>query len=100
MNKRFVMATASLLALAACGGKQESAATPATDSTAVTPAVADSVKPAVADTGAKAPGAGTSAKPPAKAVAPKVETGDYDQAIRPRFKVNEKTGKIDTIRKP
>jgi len=30
----------------------------------------------------------------------KVETGDYDKAIRPRFKIDEKTGKIDTIKRP
>jgi hypothetical protein len=30
----------------------------------------------------------------------KAETGDYDKAIRPKFKIDEKTGKIDTIKRP
>ena len=95
---------ASLATLAACGGTQDLAATPAADSTAVAPApaIADSASPSATDSGATA--TADSAKgavaPAAKPAAPKVETGDYDKTMRPRFKIDEKTGKIDTIRKP
>jgi hypothetical protein len=92
--------------LAACDGKPESAATPAVDSTAVVPAPLDSGAAVAADSLAAPAGdsAATStrpATPPMSTPAPaKVETGDYDKAIRPRFKIDEKTGKIDTIKRP
>ena len=83
----------------ACGGKTDSAATPAADSTSVAPAAAPDSAPAV-DSAAK-PAADSAATPnAAKPAAPKQETGDYDKAMRPRFKVDEKTGKIDTIKRP
>jgi multidrug efflux pump subunit AcrA (membrane-fusion protein) len=92
MTRRYAWIIVPALALAACAGKQQ-AATPAADTTAVAPAVVDSAAPSPADSTAK-PAATT------KAPAPKTETGDYDQTIKPRFKVDEKTGKIDTIKKP
>ncbi len=92
------MTIAPLLALAACAGKPDAAATSAADSAAVAPAaVTDSV--VKADSGAKA-ATDSAAKPTTGAKAVTKETGDYDQAIKPRFKIDEKTGKIDTIRKP
>lgn len=83
--------------LAACAGKPESA-TPAADTTAVVPPAA---APAAVDSAAPT-SADSTIKPTAttKASAPKVEAGDYDQAIKPRFRINEKTGKIDTIKRP
>lgn len=103
MKRRFVVALApALVMFAACDAKTESAATPAVDSTAVAPApvVADSTAAAAADSVAKPVGAST-AKPAMSAPAPaKVETGDYDKAIRPKFKIDEKTGKIDPIKRP
>jgi hypothetical protein len=90
-----------VLVLAACGGKTDSASMPAPDSTAapmaapvvdsVTPP--DSVRPDTAK--AAAPAAAPATKPAAKA-----ETGDHDIAIKPKFKIDEKSGKIDTIKRP
>ncbi len=102
MNRRQWMIFAPAFALTACGGKQNAAATPGVDTSAVAPAAtaADSVTSA-ADTGVKAADSAAKAAAAApKATAPKVEKGDYDQATKPRFKIDEKTGKIDTIRKP
>ena len=100
--KRHVMAalTPALLTVAGCSGKTESAATPAVDSAAVAPVATDSIAKAAADSLAKLAG-DTAAKKAMSVPAPaKAETGDYDKAIRPRFKINEKTGKIDTIKRP
>lgn len=85
----------------ACGRSQDAASTPSADSTGVAPAVTDSATLRASDTSAKVPSAAKAAATGAaatKTAAPKTETGDYDQAIRPRFKIDEKTGKIDTIR--
>jgi hypothetical protein len=71
-----------VMVLSACGGKQQRAATtPSAD------AAVDTASASAAPTKARA----DSAKP-----APK----DYDRALKPRFKVDEKTGKIDTLRRP
>ncbi|MBM3906524.1 MAG: hypothetical protein FJ363_00455 [Gemmatimonadetes bacterium] len=90
---------ATVLLVAACGGKSDSAATPAADSTAVAPAAVPDSTPAM-DSAAKPTADSAAAPAAAKPAAPKQETGDYDKAIRPRFKVDEKTGKIDTIKRP
>lgn len=110
MIKRHVVVALApaLLALAACDGKTESAVTPAVDSTAVAPAATDSITKAATDSTAKAAAdslaklVGDSATKRAMStpVPAKVETGDYDKAIRPKFKIDEKTGKIDTIKRP
>lgn len=106
MPRHFTLALAPALALiAACNGKTESAATPAVDSAAVAPAA---VAPAAVDSGAAAAAdslaklaADSASKKAMSAPAPaKIETGDYDKAIRPKFKIDEKTGKIDTIKRP
>lgn len=86
--------------IAACNGKTESAATPAVDSAAVAPAVVDSGAAAAADSFAKLSADSVPKKAMSTPVPAKVETGDYDKAIRPRFKIDEKTGKIDTIKRP
>lgn len=101
MPRHLMPALAPAFALiVACSGKTESAATPAVDSTAVAPAAVDSGAAAAADSLAK-PAADSAAKKAMSAPAPaKVETGDYDKAIRPKFKIDEKTGKIDTIKRP
>lgn len=101
MPRRFMIALAPVLVLlAACDGKTESAATPAVDSAAVAPAPVDSSAAAAADSLAKLAG-DSAAKKAMSAPAPaKVETGDYDKAIRPKFKIDEKTGKVDTIKRP
>lgn len=103
MPRRLMIALAPAFALlVACNGKTESAATPAADSAAVAPApvVADSTAPMAADSIAT-PAGGSSATKTMSVPAPaKVETGDYDKAIRPKFKIDEKTGKIDTIKRP
>lgn len=97
MMRRFLVVLAPVLVLAACGGKTDSASMPAPDSTAapvvdsVTPP--DSVRPDTAK--AAAPAAAPATKPAAKA-----ETGDHDIAIKPKFKIDEKSGKIDTIKRP
>lgn len=100
MIRPFAMILVPAVAFAACAGKQD-AATPAADSTAVAPTVVDSAMAAPVDSTAKST-ADTAAKPAAatKATTPKQETGGYDQPIKPRFKIDEKTGKVDTIKKP
>ena len=101
MPRRFTIALAPVFVLiAACTGKTESAATPAVDSTAVAPAVVDSSAAAAADSLAKQPADSVAKKAMAAPAPAKVETGDYDKAIRPKFKIDEKTGKIDTIKRP
>jgi len=108
---RTALALGAVVCLAACA-KSGPAKTPTADSTAA-PTVAT---PVTDSTKAGAPAApkpaADSAKPavPAAPAAPaavkkatdaaKVETGGYDKAMKPRFKIDEKTGKIDTIRKP
>lgn len=101
MKRRVLLALLPAFAtIAACTGKTESAATPAVDSIAVAPAAVDSVAAAAADSLAKR-SADSTAKKTMSAPAPaKVETGDYDKAIRPKFKIDEKTGKVDTIKRP
>lgn len=101
MPRRLILALApAFVLIAACTGKTESAATPAVDSTAVAPAAVDSIAAAAADSLAKR-SADSTAKKTMSAPAPaKVETGDYDKAIRPKFKIDEKTGKVDTIKRP
>lgn len=105
MSRPFWLVFAPALALAACNGKRESAASPAADSTAApsAPALADSTAKPAGDSVAKPSGNAAPAKPvtpAAKPAAGKAETTDYDQAIRPKFKIDEKTGKIDTIKRP
>jgi hypothetical protein len=96
MTRRHAWLVVPAFALAGCAGKQE-AASPAADTTTVAPTVVDSAVPNAAPNPAD-----STTKPTGttKTPAPKTETGDYDQAIKPRFKVDEKTGKIDTIKKP
>lgn len=101
MPRRFMIALAPVFAwLVACNGKTESAATPAVDSTAVAPTVVDSAAAAAADSLAKLTGDSTTKKAMSAPAPAKVETGDYDKAIRPKFKIDEKTGKVDTIKRP
>ena len=101
MKRHFVAALApALLAVAGCNGKTESAATPAVDSAGVVPAAVDSAAAAAADTLARLTGDSAVKKAMSTTVPTKVETGDYDKAIRPKFKIDEKTGKIDTIKRP
>ncbi len=100
---RRTMTAAATLALAACGGTR----TPAADSSAAAvlpPAVqpspmippdtmkADTVQQAAADSAARA-----AAARPAKAATP---PGDYDRFRKPKYTINEKTGKMDTIKRP
>ncbi|MBI5600735.1 MAG: hypothetical protein HY944_04115 [Gemmatimonadetes bacterium] len=99
MPRRFTLALApAFVLIAACNGKTESAATPAVDSTTVAPAVVDSS--AAADSLAKPPADSVPKKAMSAPAPAKVETGDYDKAIRPKFKIDEKTGKVDTIKRP
>jgi hypothetical protein len=101
--RRSVLAAA--LSLAACGGTR----TPAADSSAaaVPPAAvqpspmippdtmkADTVKQATADSTAKAAAAKAKA---AKAATP---PGGFDRLRKPKYTINEKTGKVDTIKRP
>jgi hypothetical protein len=67
----------------------------------VAPAAAiDSSAAAAADSLAKLTADSTAKKAMSTPAAKKVETGDYDRAIRPKFKIDEKTGKVDTIKRP
>jgi len=98
MIRRTMMVTATM-ALGACGGSKAPApdtsagAVPAVDS-----AKADSTKPAT-DTSGKA--ATPAAKPPAaKAADAKAAPGDHDVALKPKFTVDEKTGKVTPIKRP
>lgn len=101
MPRHLMFAVAPVVALiAACNGKTESAATPAVDSVAVAPAAVDSSAAAAADSLAKLAADSASKKAMSAPAPAKVETGDYDKAIRPKFKIDEKTGKIDTIKRP
>lgn len=103
---RAMIILAAAACLAACGGKPQADATPAADTTAKAPAAtamdstakpaADTAKPAAPEAKPAAPDAKAAAKP----AAAKAETGDHDKFIKPKFKIDEKTGKIDTIRKP
>ncbi len=100
MMRRFLVVLAPVLVLAACGGKTDSASMPAPDSAAASTAapVVDSVTPPDSvrpDTAKAAPAAAPATKPAAKA-----ETGDHDIAVKPKFKIDEKSGKIDTIKRP
>ena len=113
----YLLITPALVVFTACSGsKPAGGANVAADSNppapAVTPAVtpaapaaADSSpvrKPATAPAGAPAPN--TQAAPAAAASAAKPvgkpETGDHDIALKPKFRIDEKTGKIDTIKRP
>ncbi len=105
MKRRFVVALApAFVLLVACSGKSKSAATTAADSATVDSAArataTDSIAKAAGDSLAKLVGDSATKKAMATPVPAKVETGDYDKAIRPKFKIDEKTGKIDTIRRP
>jgi len=98
-------ALAAALSLAACGGTS----TPAADSSAaaVPPATVqpspmippdtmktDTVKQATADSASKAAAAKAKA---ATAVTP---PGGFDRLRKPKYTIDEKTGKVDTIRRP
>ena len=106
IKRHFVAALApALLTVGGCNGKTDSASVPAVDSAAVdsaavAPAVLDSAATAAADSLAKLVGDSAVKKAMSTPVPTKVETGDYDKAIKPRFKIDEKTGKIDTIKRP
>ena len=99
MIRRSLMAAAALGALA-CGSAGKSPA-PDTAGAGEAPAsVADSVRmdstaraaDSLARTAAK-PGA---AKPADTSAAP----GDYDRALKPKFSIDEKTGKVTRIKRP
>lgn len=99
MIQRFSAAIFTVM-LAACAGKPK-AASPEADTTS-TPITRDSAAPGLMERGAVNP-ARDSVKTPtpaAKSPAPQKETGDYDRAIKPRFKIDEKTGKVDSIKRP
>ncbi len=100
-----VVAFASVVALAAvaCGGKPQ-ASTPAPDSAAApAPAAAAPITPAAAtarDTTKKAAADSTTPASAAMKSPAKEEKGDYDRILRPKFKVDEKTGKVTPIKRP
>ncbi|MHB1070895.1 MAG: hypothetical protein ACYC1W_13650 [Gemmatimonadaceae bacterium] len=105
MKTRFVVSLApAFVLLVSCSGTSKSAATPATDSAAVDSAAAaaatDSIAKAAGDSLAKLVGDSATKKAMATPVPAKTETGDYDKANRPRFNIDEKTGKIDTNKRP
>ena len=102
---RRTMTAAATLALAACGGTR----TPAADSSAAAvPAAAvqpspmipsdtmkaDTVQQAMADSAAKAAAA------KAKAAEAATPPGGFDRLRKPKYTINEKTGKVDTIKRP
>ncbi len=98
MRRRSLAVLAPVIAfVAACGGKSQSASPPAADTTTPPPAPAiDSVAKRAADSASKpAVPQAPKAKP-----AGKPEMGDHDVAIRPKFKIDEKTGKVDPIKRP
>jgi len=114
-----VLLAPALALCAACGGKTQSAAMPAVDSNppapVATPAAAASTPtmslPA-APTAAGASRVGTAGRAsapgasPAKPTTPAMKNADsssapgYDRAIKPKFKIDEKTGKIEVIKRP
>ncbi|MCX5760619.1 MAG: hypothetical protein NTW72_03800 [Gemmatimonadetes bacterium] len=97
------MLASGLLFAAACAGGTKAPAADTSVAAAPAPAAAmpaaDSTKPA-ADTSVKttAPSVAPAAAKPtdAKAAAP----GDYDRAIKPKFTIDEKTGKVTPIKRP
>ncbi len=102
MNRHAIVGLAPLcLALAACGGsKPQRDAKAIPDSTMVTPAPEPTVK---ADT--TMPTAAKSAAPATRPAATtsgltKKDSAGFDRAIKAKFKIDEKTGKIDTIKRP
>lgn len=104
MIRRTMMAFATL-ALGACGGSKA----PAPDTSAgtapvaagptVDSATADTARPPVTDTSVKpaAPGAKPGA---ARAADTTVAPGDRDIAIKPKYTIDEKTGKVTPIKRP
>jgi hypothetical protein len=105
MKRSFVVALVpAFVSLVGCSGKSKSAEMPAADSAAVDSAAmaaaTDSIAKAAGDSLANLVGDSATKKAMATPVPAKTETGDYDKAIRPKFKIDEKTGKIDTIRRP
>jgi hypothetical protein len=127
MPRSSLIVVVPLMALsAACGGKTQSAgapaadsassnpaavpardgaAKPASDSAAVVPKAAAPVTPAAPAAPSRSATSATSVTSvksvtPAGKAAGKVETGDYDKALPPKFIIDEKTGKIDTIKRP
>ena len=105
MIRRAMMVTATI-ALGACGGSKTPApdtsagvvSSPAAAVPAVDSARADSAKPAT-DTSVKA--AAPAGKPTAtKAADAKAALGDHDVALKPKFTIDEKTGKVTPIKRP
>jgi len=113
---RRTMMVAGSLALGACSGSKApapdtsagaapapAAAVPAVDSMKVDSVRVDTLKPAT-DTSTKRV---VPAKKPAvsepgafKAIPPKPDSVGFDIAIKPKYKVDEKTGKITPIKRP
>lgn len=105
MIRRSLMIAASLGALA-CGSAGK---TPAPDTSAVGEAPASVADPAAtvgdsvrtdsikraADSSAKAV-----AKPATKLADTNAAPGDYDRALKPKFTIDEKTGKVTPIKRP
>ena len=104
MTIRHARLAALTLTLGACGGGKA----PAPDTTAVAaPAPAgsalDTTRAGI--TGPAADSSATAIAPGAKGAATKKPdstraAGDYDRAIKPKFKIDEKTGKVDSIKRP
>jgi hypothetical protein len=91
--------------LVACSGKSKVEATTAADSAAMdsaamAAAATDSIAKVAGDSLARLVGDSATKKAMSTPVPAKTESGDYDKAIRPKFKIDEKTGKIDTIKRP
>lgn len=98
---RALIAVVTLAAVAACAKPQNDAAAAAdTTKAPVAAPAADTTKPAADSVKPAADSAKPAAPKPAATPAAKAETGDHDKFVKPKFKIDENTGKIDTIRKP
>lgn len=110
MIRRTMMVTA-MLALVACGGSKApvpdtSAGTPPVPAVAAPPAdsvTADSARLA-SDSAAKAAASATNPAivgPAAVKVTPsKADSAGFDKAMKPKYQVDEKTGKVTPIKRP
>ncbi len=91
---RRTMMVAAAVALGACGGSKAPA--PDTSAGAVPPS-ADTV-PLVDSV--KADSATPAKDTTVKAAATKAPLGDHDVALKPKFSIDEKTGKVTPIKRP
>lgn len=96
MIRRTMMVTAAI-ALGGCGGSK--APTPDTSAGAVPSAAVPAIDSAKADSTRLAMDTTVKAAA-AKSATAKAPLGDHDVALKPKFSIDEKTGKVTPIKRP